>query len=351
MQTAVGIHDFVLRSNTNFGDAVNSVVEAERLGVDCVWSAEAWGTDAVVPLAFVAARTTLIRIASGIIQITARAPAMTAMTAMTLDYVSGGRFTLGLGVSGPQVVEGLHGVRYARPLERLQETVEVIRMATRGDKVAFEGRQIVLPLPGGQGKPLRIGQPPRPGLPIYLATLGPKALEYTGREADGWVGTCFIPEAASYFVDHIRQGAAAAGRSLSEIAIYAGGPVAFAADPEPLLAARKKAIAFQVSAMGSPTTNFYHDAFARLGYAEEVDRVRQIYLSGRHDDASEAVPDDLALQTSLFGDEKAVTERIRAYRRAGVTELRLEPMGRTAAERLDTLGAAVELVRAVNAED
>ncbi len=350
MRTAISLNDFIFRGDSDFDSVADHVVAAERLGVDTVWSAEAWGTDAIVPLAYVAARTTRVRLASGIMQVTARAASMTAMTAMTLDHVSHGRFVLGLGASGPQVVEGLHGQRYAKPLERLRETVDVVRMAMRGEKIAYQGNQIVLPLPGGQGKALRLGQPPRPGIPIHLATLGPLALEYTGEAADGWVGTCFVPEAAGYYTAHLQAGAERAGRSLADLAVTAGGPVAITDDVEPLLAARKKALAFQVSAMGSPTTNFYHDAFVKLGYGEAVDRVREIYLSGKHDEARDAVPDELALRTSLFGTEAMVAERIRAYRDAGVTDLRLEPMGRTPEAKLDVLGHVIDLVRTVSAD-
>jgi len=349
MRTAISLNDFIFRGDADFDSVADHVAAAERLGVDTVWSAEAWGTDAIVPLAYVAARTTRIRLASGIMQVTARAPAMTAMTAMTLDHVSHGRFVLGLGVSGPQVVEGLHGQRYAKPLERLRETVDVLRLAMSGEKIAYQGNQIVLPLPGGQGKALRLGQPARPHIPIFLATLGPLALEYTGEAADGWVGTCFVPEAAGYYLQHLRAGAERAGRSMADIAIGAGGPVAITDDVEPLLAARKKALAFQVSAMGSPTTNFYHDAFVKLGYGEAVDRVRDIYLSGKHDEARDAVPDALAVGTSLFGTEAMVRDRIRAYRDAGVTDLRLEPMGRTPEAKLDVLGHVIDLVREVDA--
>jgi F420-dependent oxidoreductase-like protein len=297
-----------------------------------------------------AARTSRIRLASGIAQITARAPAMTAMTAMTLDHVSDGRFVLGLGASGPQVVEGLHGQRYDRPLERLRETVDVIRMAFSGSKISYQGNQIVLPLPGGQGKPIAIGQPARPGIPIHLATLGPRALEYTGAAADGWVGTCFVPETASYYLDHIRAGATAAGRSLDGFEITAGGPVVFTDDLERPMLGRKKALAFQLSAMGSPTTNFYNDAFSKIGYEESAHAVRDLWLAGRRDDAVSAVPDDLVLHTSLMGTDAMVRDRIRAYRAAGVTSLRLEPMGRTATERLDTLARILDLIREINAE-
>jgi F420-dependent oxidoreductase-like protein len=350
MRTAINLDDFVFDASPPFEDGIQHVVEAEQLGVDTVWSAEAWGTDAVVPLAFLAARTTSIELASGIMQITARTPVMTAMTAMTLDHVSGGRFLLGLGASGPQIVEGMHGQQYARPLERLKETVEVVRLAFSGEKVAYTGNQIVLPLPDGEGKAIRIGQPPRPGIPIHLATLGPKALEYTGAAADGWVATCFVPETAEYYVDQIRLGAAAAVRSLDRFRITAGGPVAFTDDVERPLLRRKKALAFQLSAMGSPTTNFYNDAFSRIGYADAARTVRDLWLAGKREEAVAAVPDELAIRTSLMGTDAEVTARIRAYRDAGVTDLRLEPIGRTPKERLDTLGRTIDLVRAVNSE-
>jgi F420-dependent oxidoreductase-like protein len=350
MRSAITLNDFIFDSTPSFGDVAEHVVAAERLGVDTIWSAEAWGTDAVVPLAFVAARTSRMVLASGIMQVTARAPVMTAMTAMTLDHVSGGRFVLGLGVSGPQVVEGLHGQRYERPLERLRETVDVVRLAMSGEKIVYEGRQIVLPLPGGQGKAIRLGQPPRPGIPLHLATLGPKALEFTGAVADGWVGTCFVPERAAYFLDHLRAGAAAAGRSLDGFRITAGGPLAFTEDVERPMRGRKKALAFQLGAMGSPTTNFYNDAFSRIGFADAAERVRSLWLTGDRDAAVAAVPDELALRTSLYGTDAMIRDRIRAYRDAGVTDLRLEPMGRTAAERLDSLGRVVDLVQEVSGE-
>jgi F420-dependent oxidoreductase-like protein len=349
MRTAISLTDFVWGDAPEFATTAEHVVAAERMGVDSVWSAEAWGTDGVVPLAYLAAVTTRIKLATGILQVTARAASMTAMTALTLDRVSNGRFVLGLGVSGPQVVEGLQGVPYARPLERLRETVEVVRLALAGERIEYHGNQLVLPRPGGEGRALRIGQPPRPDLPIHLATLGPHALRYTGAAADGWVSTCFVPERAGYFLDHLRQGADAAGRSLADLAIDAGGPVVFTDDIEDPLRRRKKALAFQLSAMGSPTTNFYFDAYARLGYEEPAQRVRRLWLAGHHDRATEAVPDELALHTSLIGNDEMVRDRIRAYRDAGVTDLRLQPIGRTPSERLDTLGRALDLVRQVDA--
>jgi F420-dependent oxidoreductase-like protein len=347
---AISLADFVWSDAPRFSETARQVVDAERLGVDTVWSAEAWGTDGIVPLAYVAALTSRIRLATGILQITARAAPMTAMTAMTLAHVSQGRFVLGLGASGPQVVEGLHGQPYARPLERLRETVDVVRMAMRGERIEYRGNQIVLPLPGGEGKALRIGQPPNPDIPIHLATLGPLALQFAGAAADGWVGTCFVPETSAYYLDQLRAGADAAGRSLDGFEIDAGGPVAVTDDVERLLRGRKKALAFQLSAMGSPTTNFYNDAYSRVGYEEPARRVRDLWLAGDREGAIDAVPDELALRTSLLGTAEMIRDRIRAYRDAGVTSLRLQPMGRTAAEKLDTLAHAIDLVREVDAE-
>ncbi len=181
--------------------AVSYAIEAERLGIDMAWSVETWGYDAATPLAYLAAKTSRIRLGTGIMQIGARTPAMTAMTAMSLASLSDGRFMLGLGVSGPQVMEGWHGVRFARPLQRTREVIDVVRMVTRGERLAYHGQIYELPLPGGEGKALVSSARPQPDIPIYLATLGPKSLELTGELASGWLGTSFIPEHASLFFD------------------------------------------------------------------------------------------------------------------------------------------------------
>ncbi|MET0143340.1 MAG: LLM class flavin-dependent oxidoreductase [Ilumatobacteraceae bacterium] len=337
-------------SRTDYRALGDYVVEVERLGVDTIWSAEAWGSDAVVPLAYMAARTRTVRLATGIMQVTARAPAVTAMTAMTLNRASEGRFSLGLGLSGPQVVEGFHGVRYSRPLERLRETVEVVRAAMAGQRVRLDGNQVRLPLPGGEGKALRIALPPQPDVPILLAALGPKALAMTGAIADGWVGTCFVPETGHHYLEHLAAGAASAGRTLDGFQISAGGPLAFADDATRLLTGRKRHLAFQLSAMGSPQTNFYNNAFSRIGFAEAAAEVRRLWLDGHHEAAVSAVPDELAVRTSLIGTPADVRERVRAYRAAGVTMLQAQPGGRTPAQRLDDIGQLVDIVREVDAE-
>ena len=208
MRTAIGIGGAASGRHNDWQDQAAFVREADRLGVDMVWSAEAWGQDAIVPLAYLAAITERIRLGTGIMQISARQPVMTAMTAMTLAAVSNNRFVLGLGVSGPQVVEGLHGVPFAHPLDRLKEHVDIVRLAFAGEKISYDGVHHKLPRPGGQGKALRLAQPANPNIPIYLATLAPGALRYTGATADGWVGTSFIPEAGDVLLEPIRRAAA-----------------------------------------------------------------------------------------------------------------------------------------------
>jgi F420-dependent oxidoreductase-like protein len=334
-------------ANDDWTTASTYVVEAERLGVDCVWSAESWGHDAVTPLAFVAARTSRIRLGSGIMQAGTRTPALVAMTAMSLASMSGGRFMLGLGVSGPQVIEGWHGLRFERPVQRMREIVEIVRMACRGERLSYRGKIYELPLPGGEGKALRTAARPQPDIPIYLATLSPKSLEMTGEVADGWLGTSFMPEHARIFFDPLEAGAARAGRALRDLDLQAGGFVAFGDDVERLILPRKPGLAFSLGAMGSRQHNFYNDAYRRAGYADAAVEVQRLWLDGRREDAAARVPDELVLKTSLLGTEAMVKERVRAYRDAGVTTLRVEPDGATLDARLATLGRLIELVRSL----
>lgn len=349
MRTAIGVGG-AASGREDWGRQVDFVREADRLGVDFVWSAEAWGQDCLTTLAYLAAVTERIRLATGIMQVSARVPSMAAMSAMTLSTISDGRFVLGLGVSGPQVVEGLNGQPFARPLERLREYVDIVRLAFAGEKLAYNGNQYVLPRPGGEGKALRLAQPPDDRIPIYLATLGPKALEYTGEAADGWVGTSFVPEAAGALLDPIRRGAEAAGRSLSDVDVQAGGAVRFGDDLAELMSHHRPGVAFSLGAMGSPRTNFYNDAYRRAGFEEACVEVQRLWVEGRRDDAIAAVPDDLVLQTNFLGDDAMVKNRIRAYRNAGVTTLRLAPTGSTLDDQLACLGRALDLVAEVNAE-
>jgi F420-dependent oxidoreductase-like protein len=329
----------------NWSEAADYVVEAERLGVDDVWSAEAWGHDAVTPLAFLAARTTRLRLGTGIMQAGTRTPALVAMTAMSLAAMSGNRFVLGLGVSGPQVIEGWHGIRFDRPVQRMREIIEIVRMAARGERVAYQGKVYQLPLPGGEGKALRSGAPPVPPIPVYLATLSPRSLECTGEVADGWLGTSFMPEHADVFFDSLAVGAARVGRKLTDLDLQAGGVAAFSDDVERLIAERKPGLAFTLGAMGSARHNFYNDAFRRAGYEDVAVEAQRLWLAGKREEATARVPDEMVLKTNLLGTEAMVRARIAAYRAAGVTTLRVEPAGRTLDERLATLARVVALAR------
>ena len=338
-------------SNEDWTAAINYAVEAERLGVASAWSVETWGYDGATPLAYLAAKTSRLRLGSGILQVGTRTPALTAMTAMALASLSGDRFILGLGVSGPQVIEGWHGVPFARPLQRLRETVEIARLVARGERLVYNGEIYQLPLPGGEGKALVSSVPPRPKLPIYLATLGPKSLELTGELADGWLGTSFMPEQAALFFEPIAAGAQRVSRNLADLDLQVNaGVVAFSDDVEALIAPRKPGLAFTLGAMGSRQHNFYNDVYRRAGYAEVAREVQDLWLNRRREEAAARVPDELVLKTNLIGSESMVRERLRVHRRAGVNTLLVNPDGKTPGERLATLARLLELVREVDSE-
>jgi len=337
-------------ANEDWAAATAWVTEAERLGVDCVWSAESWGHDAITPLAFMAARTSRIKLGCGVIQAGTRTPALVSMTAMSLASMSGDRFLLGLGVSGPQVIEGWHGIRFERPVQRMREIVEIVRLLTRGERSSYRGSVYELPLPGGEGKAIRSMAQPRPNIPIYLATLSPKSLEMTGEIAQGWLGTSFMPEHARIFFDPLAAGAARCGRALGDLDLQAGGVVAFSDDLAPLLARRKPGLAFTLGAMGSRQHNFYNDAFRRAGYEDVAKDVQRLWLDGRREEATARVPDEMVIKTNLLGTDEMVKERIRAYRDAGVTTLRVEPDAQKLDERVATLGRLMDLLKAVDAE-
>ena len=325
-------------------DMLAYVEAADTMGIDSVWSAEAWGMDAVVALGVLAGRTKNIQLGTGIMQISARTPASTSMTALSLDRVSNGRFLLGLGASGPQVVEGLHGLPFAKPMSRMREYVDIVRQATAGERIQIEGEHYVLPRPGGEGKALRLSMPPK-RIPIYLATLGVKSLEMTGEIADGWLGTSFIPEAADAHLAHIKKGAERAGRSLSDIEIEVNSTLAVSEDVEGLLNRARQGMAFTLGAMGSAKTNFYNDAFCRSGWEDVAKEVQGLWIGGDKKAAAEAVPDEMLLQAYLIGTEDRVRERIRAFRDAGVDVFRLSPQGRTSKERIANLEYQADLIR------
>lgn len=334
----------------NWDDLVAYVQAADRLGVDAVWSAEAWGMEAVASLGYLAAKTENIKLGSGIMQISARTPATTALTALSMAQISNNRFILGLGVSGPQVVEGLHGDGFAKPLSRLKEYVEIVRQGLRGERFQYEGKHFTLPRPGGEGKALKPAIRPRPDLPIYLATLGPKSLEYTGEAADGWLGTSFIPEHADVMLGSIQAGADRAGRSMDDIDIQVSANIAVSDDVDALIAKARPGMAFTLGGMGSAKTNFYNAAISRAGFADIAEEVQRLWVEGDKAAAAAAVPEELALMAYPIGTEDMVKDRIRAYQTAGVNGLRIGAQGRTAADQIDNLEMTVDLIRSATAQ-
>ena len=342
MQIAIGIGS-AYYNGEDWAEVVDYTVNADRIGIDFVWSAEAWGMDAVVPLAFLAAKTKNIRLGTGIIQISSRVPTMIAMTAQSLSRVSSGRFSLGLGVSGPLVVEGLHGGEFSSPVARLKECAEIIKKALSGQKVEYEGEHYRLPRLGGEGKAIKLSQTIRQ-VPMYLATLGPKALELTGKMADGWLGTAFVPEHANIFLDHLERGAQESGRTISDIDIQVGGSFELGEDVERMVEERKPAMAFTLGAMGSAKTNFYNDAFRRAGYVDEAIEVQKLWVDGKRDAAAKRVPDEMILKTNFLGTEEMIRERLTAFRQAGVTTLRIATKGKSWKEKTESLEEAMDLV-------
>ncbi len=346
MKVAIGIGSAYYNGD-DWDELVEYTVAADQMGVDYVWSAEAWGMDAIVPLAYLAAKTQHIKLGTGIMQISARVPPMIAMTAQSLRTVSKNRFVLGLGVSGPQVVEGLHGASFAKPLSRLRECVDIIQLGLSSERVAYQGKHYVLPRPGGEGKPIRLSQPPQADLPIYLATLGPKAMELTGEVARGWLGTSFIPEQADIFLEPLMRGLKTSGRTLADIDIQVGGSLEIDDDVEKLINARRPAMAFTLGGMGSATTNFYNDAFKLAGYEEAAVKVQSLWVNGDKEAAIRAVPDEMVLNTNLIGTREMIIERVKAYAKAGVNTLRISTSGQNWRERTETLAEATDLIHSI----
>ena len=332
---------------SNWPDMVELVKAADAMGVDFAWTAEAWGMETIAPLAYLAPLTRKIRLGTGIMQVAARTPAMTAMTALTMNRLTEGRFCLGLGVSGPQVVEGLHGASFANPLEKLREYVAVVRHGLNGERVTGDGPHYVLPRPGGQGKALKLSMPPAPQTPIYLATLGPKMLELTGEVADGWLGTSFIPDASDHVIAHLRAGAERAGRSLSDLDLQINATIDVDDDVERLLDKYRPAAAFTIGAMGSATTNFYAQAYSRAGWGDMCDTVQSLWVGGDKEAAMAAVQDDFLLSVYMIGNATMVAERMRTAARTGITTLRVAPVGRTATEMIANLERTVDIIRSV----
>lgn len=341
-----------IEASGDWAQTATFVVEAEKLGMDVCWVAEAWGADAPSALGFLAARTERLLLGSGIIQLGTRSPVAIAQTAITLSNMSGGRFLLGLGASGPQVIEGLHGVPFARPKARMRETTEIIRQVVAGEgKISYQGAEFAIPLPGGEAVPMRLSIRAEHPIPIYYASLSPAMLRLTGELADGWLGTSFVPEgAAQAYFAHLDTGLATSGRTRPDLDICQGAEVAFAADEDELrgmVASRKKELAFSLGGMGSGSTNYYNGAYSRQGWAEVAAEIRQRWQSGDRDGAAGLVTDEMVLGTTLIGTEDMVAKRLRVWRDAGVDTVRFYPSGATLDDRLATLGRAIELARAV----
>jgi F420-dependent oxidoreductase-like protein len=317
------------------------VREAEQLGVTSAWVAEAWGQDALTPLAYLAARTERIALGSAIAQLGARTPAMLAMSAMSLQLLSGGRFRLGIGTSGPQVMEGWHGVKFDAPIAMTRDTIQIVRAVTAGERLSYQGRAYQLPLPGGQGRAIRSMLAPA-RVPIYVAALGPRNLELTGELADGWIGNTFMPEHASVFLDPLAAGAARADRTLADLDLVIPVGVEITDDVEAAARRHARGYAFTIGAMGSREANFYNAAFTRQGFGDDVAAVQELWLAGRREEAADRVPLEFGTGTNLIGTPAMISDRLRLYRDAGVTTLQVKLSGDRTAQ-LDTLGQLIEL--------
>jgi F420-dependent oxidoreductase-like protein len=343
----------VMRLGVNLGhvagsgvhDAVALAREADRLGYAVAWAAEAYGSDSPTVLSWVAAQTSALDVGSAVMQIPARTPAATAMTAATLDALSGGRFRLGLGVSGPQVSEGWHGVRFDRPLARTREYVDIVRMALGRRTVAYDGGCFTLPLPDGPGKALRLSiHPVRERVPVYLAAVGPRNVALAGEIADGWLAVFFAPEHAGGLLGDLDAGLAASGRGRDAFDVAASVPVVVGEDVAACADPLRGYTALYVGGMGSREQNFYNRLARRMGFEDAAGEVQDLYLDGRHRDAMAAVPFDLIDSTSLIGPRERIAERLHAYAEAGVTTLNVAPHADTHQGRVQTLRTMAEVL-------
>jgi F420-dependent oxidoreductase-like protein len=342
-----------LNYSDGFAETVAELADYERAGLEIVFVPEAYSFDAVSQLGFIAARTERLQIASGILQIYTRTPTLTAMTAAGLDYVSNGRFTLGIGASGPQVIEGFHGVPYTAPLGRTRELVEICRQVWRRERLNYQGRYYQIPLPSergtGLGKPLKlINQPVRERIPIVIAAIGPKNVALTAELAEGWEPLFYLPElAAQVWGDALAEGAAKRDPSLGDLDVVVAAPLAIT-DDEHTAAGLRDAIrpmfALYLGGMGAKGRNFYHDLARRYGFEAQADAVQDLYLEGKKDQAAAAVPDDLVRRTSLIGPAGYVRERLAVLRGSGVTTLNITPMAGSATERIRLIEHVRELM-------
>lgn len=332
----------------NDADNLALAQEADRLGYAVVWAAEAYGSDVPTVLAWVGAKTERIDLGAAIMQIPARSPAMAAMTAATLDTLSGGRFRMGLGVSGPQVSEGWHGVRFDKPLGRTREYVDIVRMALARERVRYEGRHYTLPLPDGPGKALTLTvHPVRDRIPIYLASVGPKNLELTGEIADGWLSIFFAPTHAAPLFEHLRAGRArAAHDDLAGFDVVATVPMVIGDDVAACAEPVRHYAALYVGGMGSREQNFYNRLATDMGYGEQAQQVQDLYLSRDYAGAAAAVPAAFVDDTSLLGPAGRIAERMAAFAEAGVTTLSIVPFAGDLDTRKAALHTALEALQA-----
>ncbi len=332
-----------------FRETAAEIRELESAGLDLATVAEVYTFDAVSQLGYLAAVTERVELMSGIFPIYSRTPALTAMTAAGLDFVSGGRFTLGLGASGPQVIEGWHGVPYDAPLQRTREVVEICRQVWRRERLVHEGPKYTIPLPAeqgtGLGKPLKlINTPVRDRIPVMLAALGPKNVEMAAEIAEAWEPIFFMPErAGTVWGDSLAAGKAKRDPALGDLQIVVGVSVAIGDDVDPALEQVRPQLALYIGGMGARGKNFYNDLARRYGYEDEARTIQDLYLDGRKDEAAAAVPDELVRAVSLVGPESYVAERVAAFREAGVTTLVLQPLDGSPEGRLRTVETMCKL--------
>ncbi|MGO8887731.1 MAG: LLM class F420-dependent oxidoreductase [Streptosporangiaceae bacterium] len=340
----IGMH---LNYAGGFTETVEELADYEKAGLDIVFVAEAYSFDAVSQLGYIAAKTQRLQIASGILQLYSRTPTLTAMTAAGLDYVSGGRFELGIGASGPQVIEGWHGVPYDAPVGRTREVIEICRAVWRRERLEYAGKHYTIPLPPdagtGLGKPLKlINHPVRDRIPIIVAALGPKNVELAAELAEGWEPIFYFPEkAAAAWGEPLAAGAARRDPSLPALDVIAQAPLAIGEDVAGLLEFGRPMLALYIGGMGAKGRNFYHDLAVRFGYGRAAAAIQEAYLAGRKDEAAALVPASLLAGTALIGPRSQVAERVAAMRESGVTTLNVTPLGSTHAERV----ALIEQIR------
>ena len=321
-------------------EAAEAVQAAERVGYDSAWVAESYGSDAVSVLAWLVPQTETIQLGAAIMQVPARAPAAAAMAGCTIDALSGGRFIFGFGPSGPQVSEGWYGVPYAKPWGRTREYVEIVRkVVAREDRLTHSGEHFELPLPGGEGKALKLNfHPVRNRIPIFLGAIGRKSVELAAEIADGWIPIFSSPDAfEATWGEHVEAGLAKGGRERSELEISPTVQVAIDGDLEAARAVVKAGLLLYLGGMGSRKTNFYVDLTHRFGFGEVADEVQALYLDGKREDAYNAIPDELADATALIGDEAEVADRLARYTAAGVDRLIVSPISPEREQRLHTL--------------